>query len=171
MTMSLNELKLVIAEILDEAKKKSEKIEKTRKRGAAVEAYGLYDEAFDFSDPLGPFNLYRQQGQANFGPYTAENIPYDGAYHRDNRGATQVHEQAIRQVVRDVIQNGLVPGSSAWAPMLERESANGTWEEAGRLFEAWYDNIKKSSGKDKKKKDKDRPGYGPVQKHGEPKKK
>ena len=175
--MSLNELKLVIAEILDEAKKKKEKVEKTRKRGAAVEAYGLYDEAFDFSEPLGAFNLYRQQGAANFGPYTAENMPYDGAYHHDNRGATQMHEtdeRALRSLVREVIQNGLVPNSSAWAPLLERDSKSGQggiWEQAEHIFEAWYDNVKKSSAKDGKKKDKDRPGYGPVQKHGEPKKK
>ena len=175
--MSLNELKLVIAEILDEAKKKKEKVEKIRHRGAAIEAYGIYDEAFDFSEPLGAFNLYRQQGGANFGPYTAENIPYDGAYH-GNRGTNEIcetDERALRTVVREVIQNGLIPDSSAWAPLMERQRKAGSdsiWEQADRLFEAWYDNLKKSSSKgSSKKKDKDRPGYGPIQKHGQPSKK
>lgn len=141
---TINELKLEIAEILEEAKKKKEKVETLKKRGASVEAYGLYDEAFDFSSPLGAYNLYKTQGAANFGPYTSAGSVVDHSFQNPNRGALQMNEkdeQALRMVVREVIQNGLVPSNSAWAPLMERQQkfiSENVWERAENIFESWY---------------------------------
>ena len=172
-SMTLNELKLEIAEILDEAKKKKSQVDKVKKRGASVEAYGLYDEAFDFSSPLGAFNRYRQQGAANFGPYTGPGTQVDTSFHNPNPGALQMKESdehALRALVREVIQNGLVPADSAWAPLMEKRQQvhESPWHAAESLFEAWYDKKSESDAKKQKKKDTD---YGPVKKHGQDKKK
>ncbi len=181
MKFSINELKLVIAEILDEAKKKKAKADDIKKKGASVEAYGIYDEAFDFAAPLGAWNLYARQGAANFGPYTAEPPHYDSTFHDPNRGAgiRESDERALRALVREVIQNGLVPVNSAWAPLMESSRevvSESPWHEAEALFEAWYDKFKKSSKKSseggKKARGFDRSkGYGEVKKHGFPPKK
>lgn len=178
-TLTLNELKIKIAEILDEAKKKSSKKSSMKRKGAAVEAYGLYDEALDFSTPLGAFNLYRQQGAANWGPYTSDGPHIDSSFANPQLGATHMREseeRALRMLVREVIQNGLVPPDSAWAPLVEgqREPSFGSaWEAAEPLFEAWYDKFKKSSKKGSAEADKPKKGkgiektkYGQVKKHG-----
>jgi hypothetical protein len=186
--MSMNELKLAIAEILDEAKKKRSQADKHRRRGAAVEAYGLYDEAFDFSEPLGALNLYRQQGAANWGPSTSDGPHIDSKYYNPNTAGgmrmREGDERALRALVREVIENGLVPAGSAWAPLMERSSREPTsaWDAAGPLFEAWYDKFKKSgeaaskassksSGKASSKAGHEHTSYGSVGKHGQDKKK
>lgn len=174
---TMNELKLEIAEILDEAKKKKEKVEDLKKKGAHIEAYGLYDEAFDFSSPQGDLNLYRNQGASNFGPYTSPGVRVDNNYSNPNGGITQMkesEEKALRALVREVIQNGLVPADSAWAPLMERQAKaqpQGTWGQARALYEAWYDDFKKSKKDEKPKKSKKDTDYGPVKKHGQEKKK
>ena len=178
---TMNELKLEIAEILDEAKKKKDRIEDVKKKGHQIEAYGLYDEAFDFSTPLGALNLYRQQGAVNWGPYTSAGTQVDNNYNNPNGGALQMkesEEHALRSLVREVIQNGLTPSDSAWAPMMESTRRNqvheSSWHAADALFEAWYDNFKKKGKKDEdepKKKSKKETDYGPVKKHGFEKKK
>lgn len=173
--MTLNELRLEIAEILSEAKKKKEKGEDLKKKGASISAFGLYDEAFDFSAPLGAYNLYKQQGVVNWGPYTSAGTSVDSNFADPNVGPKQMKEEAIRMVVRDVIKNGLIPEHSAWAPMLERQTPRGTWEQASSLFEAWYDRVqdKKSDDSDSEKKtgNWERTKYDSVKKHGFEKKK
>ena len=174
--ITMNELKLEIAEIVSEAKKKKEKADAIKKRGSSVEAYGLYDEAFDFSSPLGVYNLYRQQGGVNYGPYTGAGISVDSTFNSPAQGALQMKEsdeRALRAMVREVIQNGLVPESSAWAPMLEKKTVSESpWHEAEGLFEAWYDRFKKSKKSEaESKKSKKESDYGPVKKHGFPPKK
>ena len=173
--MTMNELRLEIANIISEAKKKKDKAEKTKKRGASTTAYGLYDEALDFSAPLGAYNLYRQQGVVNWGPYTSSGPNIDSQFNNPNVGPMSTNEAALRSVVRDVIKNGLIPEHSAWAPMVERENpSEGTWGDASRLFEAWYD---KTSSDDEEKKGRGKAGnwerteYGKVGKHGLPPKK
>ena len=174
---SMNELKLEIAEILDEAKKKASKSKDIKKKGASVEAYGIYDEAFDFSAPLGDFNLYKQQGGVNFGPYTSGGNGFKNEYSHPNTGQVKMKEndeRALRALVREVIQNGLVPSNSAWAPLIEKREqvSEGAWGAANNLFEAWYDNFKKSKKDDKEeKKSKKETDYGPIKKHGFEKKK
>lgn len=180
MKMTLNELKIEIAEILQEAKKKKEKAEKIKEKGASVEAYGLYDEAFDFSAPLGGYNLYKQQGAANWGPYTSAGPQIDSTFASPGLGTTELREseeQALRALVREVIENGLIPPSSAWAPMLEKSRSPGTaWESAQQLFEAWYDREQRAEKKDdeepkgSKAKGHEKTEYGAVKKHGQPKK-
>jgi hypothetical protein len=170
--MTLNELRYEIAQILSEAKKKKEKAEELKKKGRSIEAYGLYDESFDFSAPLGAYNLYRQQGAVNWGPYTSAGPQIDSSFGNPNVGPK--NEQALRSVVRDVIKNGLIPEHSAWAPMMEKQVNTTTWGSAMNLFEAWYD---KQSSKDEAKKKSEKTGnyertkYDSVKKHGVEKKK
>jgi hypothetical protein len=175
--MTINELKLEIAGILQEAKKKKSKADELKKNGASVEAYGLYDEAFDFSSPLGAYNYYRQQGAVNWGPYTGTPNTVNVDYHNPNSGALQMkesEERALRAVVREVIQNGLVPSDSAWAPLMEKRKPvfESAWDAADHIFEAWYDKAKKGKKSESlpKKNDKEHK-YGPVKKHGQEKKK
>lgn len=179
MKMTINELKHQIAEILDEAKKKPEKAAKIKRMSAQIEAFGYYDESHDFSAPLGAYNLYRQQGAVNWGPMTS-----DGT-HVDNKGVGNPNagtaapymrendERALRSLVREVIENGLVDESSAWAPFLSSQEPlfESTWEEAAyRLTEAWYDDFKKEKkdkkGEDGKKGNYDKTSYGHVKSHG-----
>lgn len=56
------------AGIVAEGKKKREKAEKLKQD--ALPAGFAYVEAFDFSAPLGAYNLYRTQGTVNWGPMT-----------------------------------------------------------------------------------------------------
>lgn len=179
--MTLNELKLVIAEMLDEAKKKTQKAEKLKKKGASIEAYGIYDEAFDFSAPLGALNLYRQQGAVNWGPQTSAGTHVDSTYQNPTQNTVNMkesEERALRALVREVIENGLVPAESAWAPMFEsaRETIfESSWDAASHLYEAWYDKFKKDEKASEKESAKDagheKTSYGAVQKHGRPPKK
>ena len=178
MKMTIDELKHQIAEILDEAKKKDEKKEKMKRISAQVEAYGFYDEEHDFSQPLGPYNLYRQQGAVNWGPYTNSGTPVDhqNAGNPNAAGGLQEGEmKALRTLVREVIQNGLVDESSAWAPFIARPEPifESTWDEvAHRLTEAWYDDFRKGGKKSSAKKKKggsEKTSYSGVKSHGAPK--
>jgi uncharacterized protein with von Willebrand factor type A (vWA) domain len=174
MKMTIDELKHQIAEILDEAKKKKEKVDKIKRMSAQIEAYGFYNEEHDFSQPLGSANLYRQQGAANWGPYTSAGTAVDHQ-NAGNPNAIRIKEEkALRTVVREVIQNGLIDEGSAWAPFIKRQEPifESTWEEAAyRIDEAWYDDFKKD--KKGKKDDDEKPkgkfektSYGHVKGHG-----
>jgi hypothetical protein len=182
MKMTIDELKHQIAEILDEAKKKPEKAEKLRRMAAQVEAYGFYAEEHDFSAPLGAYNLYRQQGAVNWGPMTSDGTHVDNNVGNPNAGSAakymrESEERALRNLVREVIENGLVDESSAWAPFLTAKEPifESTWEEVvHRMNEAWYDDFKKGkkSASDMKKggKQYDKTSYGHVKAHGQEKK-
>jgi hypothetical protein len=143
--LSINELKYEIAEILSEAKKKKEKKTDAKKKRGAVGAYGFYDEALDFSAPLGAYNLYRQQGAVNWGPMTSDGPHIDSSFANPNVAGNpgRVHESsdehALRSLVREVIQFGLIPEDSAWAPLMENKDDGRTygsiWEAAAHWFQ------------------------------------
>lgn len=176
MKMTIDELKHQIAEILDEAKKTKEKKEKLKRMAAQVEAYGFYSEEHDFSPPLGVWNRYRSQGQVNWGPYTSYGTPveHQNSGNPNQSGFLQIKEEkALRALVREVIQNGLVDENSAWAPFIERAEPlfESTWEEAAyRIDEAWYDDFKKEKGKkdgdEKPKGNFEKTSYGHIKGHG-----
>ena len=123
---SINELRKTIAGIIEE-KKKPAKAKKAADDAPQLprhlDVYGQYDKEHDFSEPQGERNLYRQQGAVNYGPNTGgtpelaaketnPNAVPAGIYMRES------DERAIRQLVREVIQNGLIDESSAWAPFV-----------------------------------------------------
>jgi len=184
--MNINELKLVIAEVLEEAKKRTEKAIKARENsGRAKNAYGTYAEALDFSWPLGPYNLYRQQGQVNWGPYTSDGPHIDQNFANPNtamntRMGSNTHphlhesddELALRQVIREVIEYGLVPAESAWAPLMESapRQFDTIWEEAMHECDRWYMRNADTGpiGEPKKKTSLDRTRYGKVARQGPP---
>jgi hypothetical protein len=132
--MNLNELKIMIAEVLEEAKKKKEKSDRLKAAsGGAKSAYGYYDESLDFSAPLGGYNLYRSQGAVNWGPYTGPGPHIDQNFANPNTRLGLKEEAALRQVVREVIEFGLIPPDSAWAPLMESNSKpvyENVWQEA-----------------------------------------
>lgn len=180
MKMTIDELKHQIAAILDEAKKKKEKADKVKRMSAQIEAYGFYTEEHDFSAPLGAANLYRSQGAVNWGPYTSAGTTVE---HQNvgnpNQGYLKIREgdeKALRTLVREVIQNGLIDETSAWAPFIQRQEPlfESTWEEAAyRIDEAWYDDFKKDKGSkkgDKPKGNFERTSYGHVKDSGAEKK-
>lgn len=141
--MNINELKIVISEILEEAKKKKEKQILAKEASLnAISAYGNYANAFDFSAPLGAYNLYRQQGAVNWGPYTSNGPHIDSNFANPNTRLSmkESEEVAIRAIVREVIEHGLVPHDSAWAPMMERRQrvpVETPWQAALQEC-AWY---------------------------------
>lgn len=186
--MTIRELKRQISDIISEAKKAEEKESKSSmSRRPQVEAFGFYDAEHDFSSPLGAANLYRQQGAVNWGPYTVDNSAdprglAGAGSHNPNGGGVAAQfnmregdERAIRALVREVIQNGLIDESSAWSPFLKKSEPlfENSWEEiAYRLVEKhWYDRkdtADKPEGKAKGfEKEKDRAS---VKKHGMSKK-
>jgi hypothetical protein len=141
--MNLNELKVLISEVLEEAKKKKEKGDRLRAAsGGAKAAYGHYDESFDFSAPLAGYNLYRQQGAVNWGPYTSAGQHIDQNFANPNTRLElrEEDETVLRHIVREVIEFGLVPPESAWAPIVESQRSpifESPWEAA--IQEArWY---------------------------------
>ena len=177
MKMTITELKHTIAEILDEAKKSKDKAEKIKRMSKQVEAYGFYTEEHDFSAPLGAFNLYRQQGASNWGPYTSAGVRIDKQNAGSpNNGPAGIHEErALRMLVREVLQNGVIAEDSAWAPFVSKPEPifESTWEEAVyRMNEAWYDDFRKggkkekSSGSGGSKGPTEKTKYGHVEKHG-----
>lgn len=127
--MTLNELRVEIAQILAEDRKKSAKSSKASKQaGRAAMAYGLYDEAFDFSEPLGADNWVARAGAVNWGPVSFSGDSFDHL--------TEAEEKALRLMVREVMQIGLVPTESAWKPMTEEKEPRfeSIWEAA----QHWY---------------------------------
>lgn len=175
--MNINELKVIIAEVLEEAKKKKEKEIKARENhGKAKNAYGYYSEALDFSWPLGPYNLYGQQGQVNWGPYTSGGQKVDQNFANPNTGLNmrENDEKALRAVVREVIEYGLVPSDSAWAPIMEAstpKSFDTPWEAAINEC-AWYMQHTELNGVPeggpKKRTKIDKTKYGKIVKYGPP---
>lgn len=176
--MTLNELKITIAEMIEEAKKKKEKTERLKAAsGGAKSAYGYYDEALDFSAPLGGYNLYRSQGAVNWGPHTNGGPHIDQNFANPNTrlNLKEGGEEPLRQIVREVIEFGLVPPDSAWAPMMENQRETiyeNVWEQA--LAEAhWYMQHCETNGVPEggpvKKGPITKTKYGAVGEHGFPK--
>jgi hypothetical protein len=171
---TINELKYEIAEILSEAKKKKEKEKQAMKKEGAVGAYGHYEEAFDFSAPLGAYNLYRQQGAVNWGPMTSDGVRVDSNFSNPANvsGLKESEERALRTIVREVIQFGLIPGDSAWAPVMQRSApaAGNIWEAAKHWYEAKACDAEQEVPMGPRAKGHEKTEYGSVKKHGQAKK-
>lgn len=98
MKITVNELRIIVGDVLAEAKKKK-KVEEKPPKEPHPGAY-RHAEALDFSTPLGDSNPYKIQGQANFGPYTANVSVKDDVK------------------LESLVRGGVSPGS-AWAPIVE----------------------------------------------------
>lgn len=127
MKISVEELRGIIGEIISEAKKKTKSEKKTKKE---VKPTGFFfDEALDFSDPLGPLNIYAIQGASNWGPLTGV-LPDVGP----------LEERAVRSLVRQVISER--KDLSAWSRFGTRSAPKNVWEAAMH----WYDNQRLGLG-------------------------
>lgn len=123
MKISVNELKSMVGQIVSEAKKKKSKSEKPMK---GVKPTGFsFDEAFDFSTPLGDWNLYARQGSSSWGPLTGPGTKLGEELSSAGRSLS---ENAVRSLVRQVIKEHAAPMN--------------IWESAMH----WYDNQKLGLG-------------------------
>lgn len=100
----LSELRSVVIEILDEAKKKKKKGQDKTKVSPAVGSFGSYADALNFAAPLGDLNLYKAQGGVNWGPHTSHGAAVE---------PEEKNEGALRTFVSSVIAEHLHEGS-AW---------------------------------------------------------
>ena len=134
MKISVNELRGMIGEIVAEAKKKNK--DKSKKPTKGVKPNGFsFDEAFDFSAPLGAHNLYALQGASNWGPLTGP-----GTHLADGTSVKNLPEQAVRALVRQVISEQASRSNSAWSSF---GGPKNVWTEAMH----YYDNQKLGLGK------------------------
>lgn len=72
MKLTIEQLRHLVMEEINEAKKKSKKKAPEKKDVATTGTGYKKDDLLDMSKPLGDKNLYKRQGASNFGPYTAE---------------------------------------------------------------------------------------------------
>lgn len=129
---AINEIKGIVSRVLAEAKKKKEKAEKL-KHHPRPNAYS-YAEAFDFSAPLGAYNLYKQQGPVNWGPMTSAGTKIDDRI----AGQTAELEHVLRSVVRESVREAVANDPSPWhylSESIEPSVPNGIWEAVNH----WYD--------------------------------
>lgn len=137
--MKIDELRTLISQVLAEAKKKKEKSDKAKVKPEPP-AYS-YAEAFDFSAPLGAYNLYHNQGVVNWGPQTSGGPRVDDQVTVPSAAAlTQeavsgfigklMNEQAVSQSEWDVFQEHVENGPE------------GIWESALH----WYDFNRRGLG-------------------------
>ena len=134
MKIKLEEIKQMALDIMSEAKKKKEKAKELARHVDPL-AYS-YSEAFDFSAPLGQYNIYKTQGVVNWGPMTSTGTKVD-----DRAGANASSEAAIRKYLRSVMQEEITEGDSAWKKVYEEmngkkeeKKKGNVWEQAMRLF-------------------------------------
>jgi hypothetical protein len=134
MKISVQELRKLVEEVIIEAKKKKDLEEETR-----PDAH-IYDKTFDFSKPLGAYNLYRSQGPVNFGPYTGAGPKID------DRPYGVKNESSLRAALRQMISEALMPAAgSAWmgvVPPAPKQVPRNIWEAACH----WYDFSGKGLG-------------------------
>lgn len=130
MKMKVNELRSYIKDVLSEVKKKKERAGKS----AAIlrkDGYG-YSESFDFSAPLGAYNLYKSQGAVNWGPQTGPGTKID-----DTIAGSRVNaDDRMRQYVGDVVKEVISNDESAWKRLAEMDKSRmNVWERAAAALD------------------------------------
>ena len=133
MKTTLAEIKMIVSDVLAEAKKKKEKSEKAKKE---VHPAGYsYSEAFDFSTPLEEYNLYKSQGAVNWGPMTSTGTKIDDRI----AGGRSETESILRSFIKEAIREE-VGEDSSWQQLSEIIAP--TPKKFGNVWEAaqhWYD--------------------------------
>ena len=165
MKLSINELKSLIGEVISEAKKKAKKKPKKEKlEELEVNTDGhAVDIKLDFSAPQGAENLYRKQGQVNWGQYTSNTDTID-----DSLYGTKT-EELIRGVVRAAIAESMTADkTSEWhrlAPPPVTLAPRNVWEHIERWYDFQHRNLGKmtEAAKDKNKTDVIEPEMPPEQ--------
>jgi len=147
MKATLAEIRTIVSEVLTEVKKKKEKSDKAKKEVHPA-AYS-YDEAFDFSAPLGAYNLYRNQGAVNWGPMTSAGTKIDDRI----AGGRAETESILRSFIKEAIRDEVNEDTSSWHRLSEMidppaKHFGNVWEAAAH----WYDFQNRGLGKAKAKK-------------------
>lgn len=151
MKITLAELRVIVSQELNEAKKK--KALELKERQAQPHAFALSAPG-DFSRPLGAMNLYKSQGMANFGPYTGPGPEVSDDPRGVKEGASE--QDALRLFLRSTIKEALdadfpTPAASqapSRVPLSETKKFKSIWEAAGH----WYDRVEPEKPKKKSKK-------------------
>lgn len=144
MRIKLKELPALVESIIAEAKKKKDKEKKLSKVPEPKEYQ--YAEAFDYSPPLAAYNLYRSQGQANWGPQTGEGPRVD------DRTAIHHTLKEDEKVLNGIVEGTLIPEKSAWdaikAVKEDKSTLKGFLPESTAWGEAlrWYDHAGQGLG-------------------------
>lgn len=128
MSATIKEIKKVVSDVLAEAKKKKEKAI-ALKHDPKPPAYG-YAEAFDFSAPLGAYNLYRNQGPVNWGPMTSAGTKIDDKI--------VPQRERLEAALRGIQTEAAKP--SSWERLSEAvdpQVPGNVWEAANH----WYDHA------------------------------
>lgn len=108
MKIGLNNVRNKVSSIVSEARKKKDKSEKQLHKPSPKE-YG-YAESFDFSSPLGGYNLYKSQGASNWGPMTGPGQSIDD----------KISVPKSAKLAEDILKLAeSIPKSSAWSPVLK----------------------------------------------------
>lgn len=119
----MNVINKIVAQVISEAKKKKKKDADAEKAYTATPKEYGYADAFDFSAPLDTANLYKNQGAANFGPYT-------------NGG--DVADKTLRAAIKEEIRLQLSEDTSPWhflseAMEMNKKPMKNVWETLSRL--------------------------------------
>jgi len=137
---TMNEIRQLVRDVILEAKKKKEKAEKLAYEPHPKEF--TYDDALDFSAPLGAYNLYRSQGASNWGPMTGAGSKIDDRVSGTKDDKDNADEALLRSFINNVVKECLETDSS-WGSLRESsEMSKNIWEAALH----WYDHQKLGLG-------------------------
>jgi hypothetical protein len=129
MRITLEELKVIVAEVINEVKKKKKK-EKMDEESCL--SY-VIDPKLDFSAPLGAYNLYKSQGAVNWGPMTGQGSKVDD---RVGSKKSVTEEHVLRLYLRNIISEsiGVNDIDNFVNESFDVSPFNGMWEAAAH----WY---------------------------------
>jgi hypothetical protein len=130
----INEIKSFVDDVLSEAKKKKKipneplgsdrEVEPSNEEGEGYK----YAEVFDFSKPLDNLNLYRRQGQVNWGPHTGvgQRIPGEDGNDVD----VEPTDKTLRDVVKESVMEEVDRNPSVWLELAESFVHDNPWQAA-----------------------------------------
>lgn len=142
MSFDMKDLELYVEGVLNEVKKKKEKAIALKKDEANI-GY-TYAEEFDFSAPLGQYNLYRTQGAVNWGPMTSAGTKIDDRIsgQRSKKEEAKVLESVEFRTLAEAAER-TDEGPWDYAKSMAGQAAGGIKKAAGS---AW-DKLKGMAGK------------------------
>lgn len=120
--MNIKELKAIVKDVLAEAKKKK----KAESKPSQPSEYKT-DKNFDFSAPLGQYNLYKSQGAVNWGPMTSPGTSIDTDI---NKSTSAKNSKEDRDFIHGVVGESLIPEATVWKESKEKTSFANIWEVA-----------------------------------------
>jgi hypothetical protein len=100
MKVNLKELRKIVSETILEAKKSKKKIENPSDSKEHPKGFKTADNV-DFSEPLDDRNYLKQQGAANFGPYTSTSKSLKDEVNQDNPLKEAIDSMVFEEICKD----------------------------------------------------------------------